>query len=120
MLASKPAGTSLSPRPGADPPCNLAAVTTRLMWACALATARVTVASTTRSLELWSHMLCTPSGRGTAAAPASSGDASPPSAIAAPVPKDETSAAAAPADRTPFASYRSSGGHAAAQVIVSD
>ena len=120
MLASKPADTSMSPGTGANPPHNLAAATTRMMWACALATARVTVASTTRSLELWSHMLRAPSGRGTAVPPASSGDASPPSAIAAPVPKGEASAAAAPADRTPFASYRSSGGHAAAQVIVSD
>jgi hypothetical protein len=117
MLARKPAGT------GADPPYNLAAATTRMMWACAFATARVTVASTARNLELWSRMLRAPSGRagrGTAVPSASGGDAPPPSAVAAAVPEGQTSAATSPADRTPFASYRSSGGHAAAQVIVSD
>jgi hypothetical protein len=120
MLASKPAAAGTSPGTGANPPCNLAAATTRMMWACALVTARVTVASTTRSLELWSHMLRAPSGRDIAAPPAPSREASPPSAIAAPAPKGEPSAPAAPAHRTPFASYRSSGGHATAQVIVSD
>jgi hypothetical protein len=119
MPASKPAGTSVSPGTGTKPPYNLAAVTTRMMWTCALATARVAVASTTGSLALWSHMLRAPSGRDAAPPPASGGDASSPSA-AAPGPKGEALAAAAPADRTPFASYRSSGGHAAAQVIVSD
>ena len=88
-----------------------------MMWACALATARVTVASTARGLELWSHMLRAPAGL-------ADQDAAPPpsAAAAAAVPEPEASAATAPApaDPIPFASYRSSGGHAAAQVIVSD
>src|SRR5688572_13207250 len=114
MLATKPAGTSTGSGTGANLPYNLAAATTGMMWTCALATARVTVASTARGLELWSHMLRGPAGLDQNAAP-------PPSAAAAAVPESETSAPGvpAPADPIPFASYRSSGGHASAQVIVS-
>jgi hypothetical protein len=117
MLATKPAGTSTRPCPGANPPYNLAAATTEMMWACALATARVTVASTARGLEVWSHMLRAPAGRlaGQDAAP-------PPAAAVAAVPEPAASVASvpAPAEPIPFASYRSSGGHAATHVIVSD
>jgi hypothetical protein len=123
MLATKPAGASTVTSPGASPPYSLAAATTHMMWACALATARVTVASTARSLELWSHLLRAPSGladRGAAAPCASGGTASPEHAASPAAPQGKASAATAPADTTPFASYRSSGGHAAAQVTVSE
>ena len=103
MLATKPVGS--------NPPCNLAAATTGMMWACALATARVTVASTARGLDLWTHMLRGPAGLDQNAAPPAS---------TVPEPEAPAAGAPAPADPIPFASYRSSGGHASTQVIVSN
>jgi hypothetical protein len=103
MHATKPAGTSAT--------YTLAAATTDFMWACAFATARVSIASTARSLELWTQMLGPPVGLPNQAIP-------PPSSGA--VASAPERAAAAPAGATPFASYRSSSGHAAAQVTVSE
>jgi hypothetical protein len=101
MLATKPAGTHAAH--------TLAAATTEIMWACAFAMARMAVASTAHSLELWSHMLYPPTGRPDQPAP---------------LPASETAGkrqpSGAPAGAIPFARYRSSGGHAAAQVIVSE
>jgi hypothetical protein len=112
MLATKPAGT--------HPSYNLAAATTDLMWACALATARVTVASTARGLELWSQMLRAPAGQLPLRLAAASGpgrDLPPEPTSAAATPEQESAAAgAAPGEPIAFASYRSAGGHAAAQV----
>lgn len=109
----------------ASPPChphNLAAATTEMMWACALATARTAFASTTRGLAFWSQMLRTPVApqfwriavapwaEGTSVAVTPS-DGSPPA-------QGVTAAEAPPGDAQAFARYRSSGGHASAQVIV--
>jgi hypothetical protein len=122
MLATKPAetGTTAGTTSGAMPPYNLAAATTAMMWACALATARVTVASTARGLALWSHMLRVPADglreRAAEAEPAPQAAGT----SAAPRPEEPAAIAPTPANATPFASYRSSGGHAAAQVTVSD
>jgi hypothetical protein len=105
MHTIKPAGTSAA--------YTLAAATTEIMWACAFATARVSIASTARSLELWSQLLGTPMGLATQAA------AMPPSSGASATERTP-SGATAPAGAIPFASYRSSSGHAAAQVTPSE
>jgi hypothetical protein len=112
MLATKPAGAS--------PRFNLAAATTQLMWTCALATARVTVASAARGLELWSHVMRRSCELHAPAAPWHRGAAPPSSAAGAAPPESSGAAATPPAEPIPFASYRSSGGHAAAQVRVRD
>src|SRR5262245_8611808 len=127
MLGNKPACAD------ANSPHNLAAATAEMMWACALATTRITVASTARSLELWSRMLHTPAAApnwAPAAAPAiehsmeHAAPSEPAAAVTAPVPDAEAATAAAPGESSsepsPFASYRSAGGHAAAQVTVSN
>jgi hypothetical protein len=114
------------PRRGdARPAYNLAAATTDMMWACALATTRTAVASTARGLALWTEMLRAPivgppfwrfplvpllSGPHASAEAGQHGASAP----------DAANAAAAPGEAPAFASYRSSGGHAAAQVTVSD
>jgi hypothetical protein len=100
MHTVKPAGTSAA--------YTLAAATTEIMWACAFATARVSIASTARSLELWSQLLGTPMGIADHAA-------MPPSPGA---PAAESMPFTVPAGAIPFASYRSSSGHAAAQVTL--
>ena len=114
MLATKPTGASTSP------PYNLAAATTQMMWTCALATVRVTVASAARGLELWSHMLRRSCELHALGGLRDRGASPPHSATGAAPPDPEGSAATAAAEPIPFARYRSSGGHAAAQVIVSD
>jgi hypothetical protein len=121
MLATKHAetgaGATAGKTSGVVPPYDLAAATTEMMWVCALATARITAASTVRGLAIWSQMLCPPAGlAGQDTAPPS------PSAAVEEVRSEcETGATApAPAEPIAFASYRSSGGHASAQVIVSD
>ena len=101
---------------------SIAVATTEMMWAVALATTRASVASTARGLALWSRMLRAPIGpwslvaspsavsAGGAAAPGASGpDTAEGAAEPAGTPVEEAAA---------FASYRSSGGHAAAQVIT--
>jgi hypothetical protein len=120
MLATKPASTGAGI--GAKPPYNLAAATAAMMWTCAFATARVTVASTARGLELWSYMLRAPRVLRTPTEPLDQGAGPPPAATTATLlaPGSSPAGPSAPAVPVPFASYRSSGGHAAAQVVVSD
>jgi hypothetical protein len=111
-------------RDDARTPYNLAAATTEMMWACAIATTRAAVASTARGLALWTEMLRAPivappfwripllpllSG------PHASTDAGQHGASA----RDAANAATASGEAPAFASYRSSSGHAAAQVTVS-
>jgi hypothetical protein len=98
MHTVKPAGTSAA--------YTLAAATSEIVWACAFATARVSIASTARGLELWSQLLGPPIALADQAAAPPSSDT--PAAAGLP--------STAPAD-IPFASYRSSSGHAAAQVM---
>jgi hypothetical protein len=95
-----------------------------MMWVCALATTRAAVASTARGLALWAEMLRAPitgpplwrmlllpllSGLRASAEAGRHGASA----------RDAADAAAAPGEAQAFASYRSSGGHAAAQVTVS-
>ena len=120
---------------------SVAAATTEMMWAVVLATTRVSFASTAHGLALWSRMLHAPvgpwslvtgplvtspliagpfAGNPAIALAASASSGSP---AAASGPSTETTQAAAPADApaeeaAAFASYRSSGGHASAQVIT--
>ena len=94
-------------------PGSLAAAATGMMWAISLATTRTAVASTARSIEFWSQMLRVappawpllgnPFGRGL-------------STTATPGATPEQPVDVAPAEPIKFASYRSSSGHAAAQV----
>jgi len=125
---------------------SVAAATTEMMWAVALATTRASFASTAHGLALWSRMLHAPIGPWSLvtsslvtspliagpfagnpaialAASAIAASASSGSPAAASGPSTETTQAAAPADApaeeaAAFASYRSSGGHASAQVIT--
>ena len=126
---------------------SVAAATTQMMWAVALATTRASFASTAHGLALWSRMLQAPIGPWSQvtsplvtspliagpvagnpaialAASAIAASASSGSATAAPGPSAaETAQAAASAgapaeEAAAFASYRSSGGHASAQVIT--
>ena len=111
-------------RDDARPPYNLAAATTEMMWACALATTRAAVASTARGLALWTEVLRSPIAGppfwSIPLVPLPSGPHAPTEAgqHGASV-RDAADAAAAPVETPAFASYRSSGGHAAAQVTVS-
>ena len=124
MLGTQPAQSADElPRTPLHTSRSVALATTEMMWAVALATTRAAIASTASGLALWSRMLRAPigpwsliaspivgsaGGGGTAApcaaAPETAGDAAPSDA-----PAEETAA---------FASYRSSGGHAAAQIIT--
>jgi hypothetical protein len=114
-------------------PNNVATATTQMMWAVALATTRASFASTAHGLALWSRMLRGPIGPWslTAGAPAPEAsdtalDASATCTRAATPPAGsghEAASATAPAeapgeDAASFASYRSSGGHASAQVVT--
>lgn len=101
----------------------LTVATTEIMWAAAVATTRTAVASTARSLELWSQMLRTPAGSSPwsffARPPA---PRKPDAAAAPPLAPLAPSAPAMAAEQAleepaAFASYRSSSGHAAAQVV---
>jgi hypothetical protein len=102
---------------------SVALVTMEMMWAVALATTRASVASTARGLALWSRMLHAPIGSWLPIA----------SPIVGPSGSDGNAAGGAASQETTgnpvlggtpsegpatFASYRSSGGHAAAQVIT--
>jgi hypothetical protein len=95
-----------------------------MMWACALATTRAAVASTARGLALWTEMLRPPTVGPPfwsiplvplPSGPHASTEAGQHDASA----HDAADAAAAPVEAPAFASYRSSGGHAAAQVTPS-
>jgi hypothetical protein len=108
-----------------------------MMWAVALATTRASFASTAHGLALWSRMLRAPIGpwalvTGSLIAGSFAGDqaialaasavSGNPTAASSPS-AAEMAQAAAPADApaeeaAAFASYRSSGGHASAQVIT--
>src|SRR5262245_16971455 len=98
MLATKPAetgpGSITGSTSGTIPSYSLAAATSDMMWACALATVRVTVASAARGLELWSHLLRAPGGdwQGHAAG----GEAALQSAGASAAPKREQPVGSAP------------------------
>jgi hypothetical protein len=96
-----------------------------MMWAFALATTRAAVASTARGLALWTEMLRAPTvgppfwciplvplPSGPHDTPAQAGQHG---ALA----RDAAEATAAPVGAPAFATYRSSSGHAAAQVTVS-
>jgi hypothetical protein len=114
-------GTKL-PRNDAGTPRDLAAATREMMWACTLAATRTTVASMSRGLAFWSEMLRSPAGpwtwpfvgplAGPFALAAVCAARAPQDGPAAETAASEPAAGEAPA----FASYRSSSGHAAAQV----
>lgn len=82
---------------------QLAEATAEMMRACAFATARAASTSMFQGMSFWSRMLNSPA--------ASSGPAD--------AQAQEPPASVEPSADTAFASYRSSGGHAVAQVIVS-
>jgi hypothetical protein len=99
---------------------SIAAATTQMMWSVALATTRASFASTARGLALWSQMLRAPIGPWSLLAGPLAHGATATSGTST----SETADAAAPAADSPdeeaaaFASYRSAGGHASAQVIT--
>jgi hypothetical protein len=90
---------------------ELAEAGATLMRTCAVATAQTMSASALRGLSLWTQVL-----RSASAGPQQTAAASPaltPAAVA------HCADAPAPADAG-YASYRSAGGHAVAQVIIGD
>ncbi len=114
---------------------SVAVVTTEMMWAVALATTRASIASTARGLSLWSQMLRAPIAPWPLLASrfACSSDSALEASVAVPTGTGATAASDAPGHEATdnampadpadeqaaaFASYRSSGGHAAAQVIT--
>lgn len=101
-------------------PASITAATTQMMWSVALATTRASFASTAHGLALWSQMLRAPvSPWSLLTGPLTHGAAA--MSVAS---TSETADTAAPAADSPgeeaaaFASYRSAGGHASAQVIT--
>jgi len=95
---------------------QLAEATANVMRACALATARVAGASALQGISLWSQMLSS----STARAPwlgggAAASDACAPTGDA---PTTQHATPSASATDSAFASYRSAGGHAVAQVVL--
>jgi hypothetical protein len=116
-------GTQLPNDAGKSPPelDSLALAATEMMWAVALATARAAVASTAHSLALWSHVLqasalrLSPAPWPIAHGPFGGGPSASAGAREEALAQD-AAPEAAPAEGSAFASYRSSGGHAAAQV----
>lgn len=132
MLGPQPSRSADAPPHTPLPnPKSVAAATTEMMWAVALATTRASLASTAHGLALWSRLLRAPIGPFSliAASPARSSNASTDASLipirgaAAPGGSaQETAGGRAPADApgevAAFARYRSSGGHAAAQVIT--
>ncbi len=102
---------------------SVALVTMEMMWAVALATTRASVASTARGLAFWSRMLRAPIGPWLPIASPTVDPAGGDGNAAACAAGQETTGDAArvgtPCEEpAAFASYRSSGGHAAAQVIT--
>lgn len=84
---------------------QLAEATAEMMRACAFATARAASTSMFQGMSFWSRMMLHS-----------------PAAISGPaaqIQEPPTQASAEPPADSPFASYRSSGGHAVAQVIIS-
>lgn len=84
---------------------QLAEATAEMMRACAFATARAASTSMFQGMSFWSRMLNSPAAS-SGPADAQAQEPSPPTSVE-------------PSADTAFASYRSSGGHAVAQVIVS-
>jgi hypothetical protein len=109
------------------PQPSLAVATAELMWACAFASARVAGTSAARGAFFWWRMLRRTAGRplwplphGPGAFPAPNDAARTAASAACPVecePPTEPETCIPPAEHA-FASYRSAGGHAAAQVIL--
>jgi hypothetical protein len=101
---------------------SVAMATTEMMWAVALATTRASFSSTARGLALWSRMLRVPIGPWSLLANPFDGTTD--NGTVAPCAAAQETAGDAAQTGTPgeeaaaFASYRSSGGHAAAQVIT--
>jgi hypothetical protein len=98
-----------------------AAAATEIMWAVALATTRAAAASTAHSLALWAHILrapalCLPPGPWSTAHGPFGTNPQPTTGAPTDVPARNSAPEAAPAEAPAFASYRSSGGHATAQV----
>lgn len=95
---------------------RLAEAAASMMRACALATARAAGASALQGMSLWAQML-RPS---TAQPPGCGGavDTSSPDVPAEDAPSAPQAASGTAVGDQAFASYRSSGGHAVAQVVV--
>ena len=85
---------------------QLAEATAEMMRACAFATARAASTSMFQGMSFWSRMML-------------HSPAAIPGPADAHVEEPPTQASAEPPADSAFASYRSSGGHAVAQVIVS-
>jgi hypothetical protein len=100
---------------------QLAEATAEMMRACAFATARAASTSMLQGMSFWSRMLHSSAARPTPAFPATWAAWNRACIPQADAQVDETppQASAEPPADTAFASYRSSGGHAVAQVIVS-
>lgn len=124
MIGTQPPHDATSSPPHLD----LAEAASRIMWTMALATTRAAVATTAHNLALWSLMLRVPPLQMPVDTPpiapgATSEDTGAPAPASAPAETtapDNSAPLAAPAEGSTFASYRSSGGHAAAQVTKPD
>lgn len=116
MLGTKPSHDDAA---AGNPTYNLADAAIHIMWICALAAARAAFTSTARGLAFWSQTLPQPL-RPPAVPPAPSVPDSPEAAAAseATLPREPAAVGATSDDAPAFASYRSAGGHAAAQVVV--
>jgi len=97
---------------------QLAETTTEMMRACAFATARAASTFMFQGMSFWSRMIHSAAASSAPAFPATWSRACIPQADAQ-VEETPPQASAEPPADTAFASYRSSGGHAVAQVIVS-
>ena len=99
---------------------QLAEATADMIRACALATARAASAPMFQGMSFWSWMLRSSATRPAPAFPAITGRMAL-SRACTPTPDAQTEQAQTPAEPPTdpaFSSYRSSGGHAVAQVIV--
>jgi hypothetical protein len=101
------------------PQPSLAAAAAGLFWTWAFAAARVADAFAARGMKLWSQMLSPP--RGVPLLPMPPGLSASPRHRLPTMDPDRAPQPPAPAEppvEPAFASYRSSGGHASAQVVV--
>src|SRR5262245_16872937 len=116
MLGTKPSHDGIAP---GNLTYNLADATTHIMWTCALAATRAALVSTARGLAFWSQMLPPPlRPRALLPRPSASDDPEVAAASRAALPRERAAVGAASDNHPAFASYRSDGGHAAAQVTV--
>jgi hypothetical protein len=111
---------------------SVAVATTEMMWAVALATTQASIASTAHGLALWTRMLRAPmaplslitsslarqSGGSRDASLFSAGGATAAGARAQEAGSEAATTDAPREEASAFASYRSSGGHAAAQIAT--